>query len=201
MPKISSYTTTPPSLTDKLIGTDTNDSSATKNFTVEDVLALSVSSNAFKLSLNGSTEDIQTGIDYTTPVVVSFGAAQVNDDVDLTASNEIVFKTTGDYLVELNLSGGVLYPSGTASTGAIYYAVFVNGVQINYTQVNRVLTVDAQTATDLDTFSNTFIYEASANDSMEVKIICPSTYGLSPFGTGIGFNYGPSAHIRVSKAN
>ena len=37
MPKISSYTTTAPALTDKLIGTDTNDNSATKNFTVESI--------------------------------------------------------------------------------------------------------------------------------------------------------------------
>ena len=201
MPKISSYTTTAPALTDKLIGTDTNDSSATKNFTISDILLLNPSSNAFTLSLDAATYDVQNGLGYNTLLDVSFGAAQTNTDVSLSASNEIIFNTAGDYLVELNLSGGILTPSGATETGAIYYGVFVGGVQINYTQVNRVIYTAGTSVSDLDTLNNTFLYQASASDVMQIKAECPTNFGLSSFGSGITLNSGPSAQIRISKAN
>ena len=201
MPKISSYTTTAPALTDKLIGTDTNDGSATKNFTISDILLLNPSSNAFTLSLDAATYDVQNGLGYNTLLGVSFGAAQTNTDVSLSASNEIIFNTAGDYLVELNLSGGILAPSGGTETGAIYYGVFVGGVQINYTQVNRVIYTAATSVSDFDTLNNTFLYQASASDVMQIKAECPTNFGLNSFGAGITLDRGPSAQIRISKAN
>jgi len=187
-----------PILTDKLFGSKAGTNRA-NNFTVGSILALIP--NPFSLSLNATTEVVQNCIDYTTPVGISFGALQSNTDVSISALGAIVFHTTGQYFVELNLTGGMLSPSGTFSTGAIYYAVFINGVQINYTQVNRIVSHTGQTSSDMDTFSNTFLYEATASEVMEVKMVGPSTFGLSSFGTGIAFNFGQAAQIRLSKSN
>ena len=55
MPKISTYATTTPALTDKLIGTDANDNSATKNFTVGDVIGLVVGPIGFTQDLTAAS--------------------------------------------------------------------------------------------------------------------------------------------------
>jgi hypothetical protein len=95
MPKISSYTTTAPSLTDKLIGTDTTDNSATKNFSVSSVLELS-NSNSFNLVLESNTgNDDQTASAINTATTILLGDAKSGTGVALNSAGDITFSTTG----------------------------------------------------------------------------------------------------------
>ena len=93
MPKISSYSTTAPALTDKLIGTDANDNSATKNFTVGDVLGLSQG-----LVLDSFNAVAQPILSANTPQQVVFGSAVSNDSVSLAADGSITFLKAGRYI-------------------------------------------------------------------------------------------------------
>ena len=123
MPKISSYTTTAPALTDKLIGTDTNDSSATKNFTVSDVLNLG-NPNDFNLVLESSApqaDSPQTATAINTATKILLGDAVSGTGVSLAVDGDLTFSTEGKYYVQLLVNSGSVSASSAASVYSIYF--------------------------------------------------------------------------------
>ena len=77
--KISLYSNdSSPSLADKLIGTDVNDSSNTKNFLLSDVAALINESTQFAPVLNAASTIAQVPSGVGVATQVTFGGAQSN---------------------------------------------------------------------------------------------------------------------------
>ncbi len=193
MPKISSYSTTAPALTDKLIGTDANDNSATKNFTVGDVLGLSQG-----LVLNSFNAVAQPVSDVNTPQQVVFGSAVSNDSVSLAADGSITFLKAGRYVVETRFNGGQINSSSQNVTFNIFYASKLNGAQIGNT-IQDSVKVTTGTYSYFDTTMNTFVLSVDSNDVLTFEFKA----GWAGSGLGVsttaGFSDIPSSVIRINK--
>lgn len=193
MPKISSYSTTAPALTDKLIGTDANDNSATKNFTVGDVLGLSQG-----LVLNSFNTVAQPIASVSTSQQVVFGSAVANDSVSLAANGSITFLKAGRYIVETRFNGGQISSSSVNATFNIFYASKLNGTQIGNTIEDSVI-VNTGTSNFFDTTMNTFVLSVNSNDVLTFEF----KSGVTGSGLGVstisGFSDIPSSVIRINK--
>ena len=193
MPKISTYATSIPTLNDKLIGTEANDNSATKNFTVGDVLGLSQG-----LVLDSFNTVAQPIADANISQQVIFGSAVANDSVSLAADGSITFLKAGRYIVETRFNGGQISSSGYSAYFNIFYASKLNGTQIGNTIEDSVKT-DTNVSNFYDTTMNTFVLSVNSNDvlTFEYKTGGPgSGLGVS---TTTGFNDIPSSVIRINK--
>jgi hypothetical protein len=193
MPKISSYTTTAPSLTDKLIGTDTTDNSATKNFTIGDVLGLSLG-----LVLDSFNSADQPITSTSTPQQVVFGSAVSNDSVSLAADGSITFLKAGRYIVETRFNGGQISSAALNLNYNIFYSSKLNGTQIGNT-IEDSVRVTVGTVKFFDTTMNTFVLSVDLNDVL--TFVFRSGYIGSGLGvsTTTGFNDIPSSVIRINK--
>jgi hypothetical protein len=193
MPKISSYSTTAPALTDKLIGTDANDNSATKNFTVGDVLGLSQG-----LVLNSFNTVAQPIASVSTSQQVVFGSAVANDSVSLAANGSITFLKAGRYIVETRFNGGQISSSGVNATFNIFYASKLNGAQIGNT-IEDSVRITTGTSNFFDTTMNTFVLSVNSNDVLTFEF----KSGLAGSGLGVsttsGFSDIPSSVIKINK--
>ena len=193
MPKISSYSTTAPALTDKLIGTDANDNSATKNFTVGDVLGLSQG-----LVLDSFNTVAQPIADATIPQQVVFGSAVSNDSVSLAADGSITFLKAGRYIVETRFNGGQISASGFNATFNIFYASKLNGTQIGNT-IEDSVRVTTGTSDFYDTTMNTFVLSVNSNDVLTFEFKSGVLGGGLGVSTTSGFSDIPSSVIRINK--
>ena len=193
MPKISSYSTTAPALTDKLIGTDANDNSATKNFTVGDVLSLSQG-----LVLDSFNSVSQLIANTSTSQQVIFGSAVANDSVSLAADGSITFLKAGRYIVETRFNGGQIGAAGVTANFNIFYASKLNGAQIGNT-IEDSVRITAGTSNFFDTTMNTFVLSVNSNDVLTFEF----KSGLAGSGLGVsiasGFSDIPSSVIRINK--
>ena len=192
MPKISSYSTTAPALTDKLIGTDANDNSATKNFTVGDVLGLSQG-----LVLDSFNTVAQPIADATIPQQVVFGSAVSNDSVSLASDGSITFLKAGRYIIESRFNGGRI-TSGSAATFNVFYASKLNGTQIGNT-IEDSIYVTSNVGGFFNTTINTFVLSVDSNDVLTFEFKSQLTsVGLGVLLTS-GFSDIPSSVIRINK--
>ena len=192
MPKISSYSTTAPALTDKLIGTDANDNSATKNFTVGDVLGLSQG-----LVLDSFNTVAQPIADTSTPQQVIFGSAVSNDSVSLAADGSITFLKAGRYIIESRFNGGRI-TSGSGAIFNVFYASKLNGTQIGNT-IEDSIYVTSNVSGFFDTTMNTFVLSVDSNDVLTFEF--KSAFGSAGLGVSStsGFSDIPSSVIRINK--
>ena len=192
MPKISSYSTTAPALTDKLIGTDANDNSATKNFTVGDVLGLSQG-----LVLDSFNAVAQPILSAFTPQQVVFGSAVSNDSVSLAADGSITFLKAGRYIIESRFNGGRI-TSGSAATFNVFYASKLNGTQIGNTIEDSIYVI-SNVGGFFNTTINTFVLSVDSNDVLTFEFKSQLTsVGLGVLPTS-GFSDIPSSVIRINK--
>jgi len=193
MPKISTYATTTPALTDKLIGTDANDNSATKNFTVGDVLGLSQG-----LVLDSFNTVAQPILSATTPQQVVFGSAVANDSVSLAADGSITFLKAGRYIVETRFNGGQISSAISNYTFNIFYASKLNGTQIGNT-IEDSVKVTSGISDFYDTTMNTFVLSVNSNDVLTFEFKSGHPGGGLGVSTTTGFNDIPSSVIRINK--
>ena len=141
--KISLYSNdSTPSLADKLIGTDVNDSNNTKNFLLSDVAALINSATLFSLELSASSTVDQTPSGLDVPLQVSFGPAQnsSSDPVMVDASGTVTFNETGLYLV--NGYGNLERRGSSGGTTVTLFRFLLNGVQSSSTKGFELATTD-----------------------------------------------------------
>jgi len=168
MPKISSYTTTAPSLTDKLIGTDTTDNSATKNFTVSSVLELG-NPNSFNLVLESDTEsDSQLASAINTATTILLGDAKSGTGVALDSAGDITFSTEGKYYVQLLVSSGSVNDSPNNIVSSIYFNSFKNGTEYGDAIEDSLALVLGQVSTT-EGLSINIILNAAINDVLNFK--------------------------------
>ena len=168
MPKISSYTTTAPSLTDKLIGTDTTDNSATKNFTVSSVLELG-NPNSFNLVLESNTGNAnQTASAINTATTILLGGAKSGTGVALDSAGDITFSTEGKYYVQLLVSSGSASNSPTNTVSSIYFNSFKNGTEYGDAIEDSLALLNGQVSTT-EGLSINIILNAAINDVLNFK--------------------------------
>ena len=192
MPKISTYATTTPALTDKLIGTDANDNSATKNFTVGDVLGLSQG-----LVLDSFNTVAQPILSANTPQQVVFGSAVSNDSVSLASDGSITFLKAGRYIIESRFNGGRII-SGSGANFNLFYASKLNGTQIGNT-IEDSIYVTSNVSSFFDTTINTFVLSVDSNDVLTFEFKSEITSAGLGVSTTTGFNDIPSSVIRINK--
>ena len=193
MPKISSYSTTTPALADKLIGTDANDNSATKNFTVGDVLGLS--QGLVLDSFNSASQPIAST---STPQQVVFGSAVANDSVSLAADGSITFLKAGRYIIESRFNGGRITSGSSNTTFNMFYASKLNGTQIGNTIEDSVY-VSSGVGGFFDTTINTFVLSVNSNDVLTFEFKTSLVLAGLGVSTTAGFNDIPSSVIRINK--
>ena len=114
-------------LADKLIGTDAEDSSKTKNYTVGSILNL-VSASATSVLYAFSTVNQAPSV-LDTPLQVTFGAAQntATDPVMLDALGNITFNQTGMYL--FNGFGNIERQGSSGGVSVLLFRALIDGVQ------------------------------------------------------------------------
>lgn len=114
-------------LADKLIGTDAEDSSRTKNYTIGSILNL-VSPSATSVLYAFSTVNQAPSV-LDTPLQVTFGAAQntATDPVMLDALGNITFNQTGMYL--FNGFGNIERQGSSGGVSVLLFRALINGVQ------------------------------------------------------------------------
>ena len=114
-------------LADKLIGTDAEDSSKTKNYTVGSILSLA-SPSATTVLYAFSTVDQAPSV-LNTPLQVTFGAAQntATDPVMLDALGNITFNQTGMYL--FNGFGNIERQGSSGGVSVLLFRALIDGVQ------------------------------------------------------------------------
>ena len=170
MPKISSYTTTAPALTDKLIGTDANDNSATKNFTVGDVLSLR-NPNDFNLVLESSSpiaDSPQTATAINTPTKILLGDAVSGTGVSLAINGDLTFSTEGKYYVQLLVNSGSVSASSVASVYSIYFNSYKNDTVYGSAIQDSLYLINNQTSTT-EGLSINIIFDAAVADVLSFK--------------------------------
>ena len=114
-------------LADKLIGTDAEDSSITKNYTVGSILNL-VSASATSVLYAFSTVNQAPSV-LDTPLQVTFGAAQntATDPVMLDALGNITFNQTGMYL--FNGFSNIERQGSSGGVSVLLFRALIDGVQ------------------------------------------------------------------------
>jgi len=135
MAKISSYSTdNTPSLSDKLIGTDTGDSNNTKNYTLSQVLTLINQNTQYTNVLTGTSTVTQAPSSLGTALQVTFGAAQGTSSsaVMIDVNGLITFNQVGTYLV--NGFGNIERQGSSGGVAIILFRALLNGVQVTSTK-------------------------------------------------------------------
>jgi len=150
--KIAQYgTDSTPSLSSKLIGTDTSDSNATKNFEISAILALLNENTQFTPVLSASSTINQTPSGLDVPLQVSFGPAQGSsgDAVMIDAAGTITFNEAGLYLV--NGYGNVERRGSSGGSTVTLFRFLVNGSQSSSTKGFELTTTDVMIPYELTT--------------------------------------------------
>ena len=193
MPKISTYATSIPALNDKLIGTDANDSSATKNFTVGDVASLLITTEV--LDSSSTINQVFEGSLKT----ILFGSATSNDEVSLAANGEITFLKAGTYLIESSFNVGQITASGVSTLSNVNYGSFLNGTQFNGTKMYK-WNIANNDVLFYNTKTDSFILKVVANDVLKFAFLSNNLQaGLGASSAGAGLTAVPSSNIKIFK--
>ena len=200
MAKISSYSTdNTPSLSDKLIGTDTSDSNNTKNYTLGQVGALINENTQYVKVLTGISTITQAPSSLGVALQVSFGAAQgiSTDAVMINSSGTITFNQLGTYL--LNGFGNIERQGSSAGVAIVLFRFLVGGVQSGSVK-----------GVHLDTTGVSLPYEltmpiniTTVGTTVEFQIMRDASGvdfgGLYPHTNTSGWSAVPSAEVNIWK--
>ena len=194
MSKISTYPIDGSvNLTDKLIGTDIEDSSKTKNYTISSILALKQIGLTNVLAAVDTTNQEPSGLD--SPLQVTFGVAQgtASDAVMLDALGNITFNQGGLYLFN-----GYANFERQGSSGGVTVTLFralLNGVQSG-----PVKGVELSGTGIMFPYELTLPIQVSAGDVLTWEIIRDSS-GIDAGGLYIHTNSGPWSNVPSADVN
>ncbi len=198
MPKISSYSTTSPALTDKLIGTDANDNSATKNFTVGDVIGLVASPLSFTQDLTAASFGNQQPSAQNTLKQISFGGlGAVGTNTSLSGSGDLTFNTAGAYYINYAVNKGIVTATNTEGMLQVSFGVFKNETQIMHTIRDTQYYPANEGIGGGESINMSFMFEASALDVLKFKMITNSTSMGLVSKAQLNLDNVPSANITV----
>ena len=180
-------------LTDKLIGTDVEDSSKTKNYTISSILALKQIGLTNVLAAVDTTNQEPSGLD--SALQVKFGAAQktATDPVMLDALGNITFNQGGLYLFN-----GYANFERQGSSGGVTVTLFralLNGVQSGPTKG-----VELSGTGIMFPYELTLPIQVSAGDVLTWEIMRDSS-GVNGGGLYIHTNSGPWSNVPSADVN
>ena len=180
-------------LTDKLIGTDVEDSSKTKNYTISSILALKQIGLTNVLAAVDTTNQEPSGLDSV--LQVKFGAAQktATDPVMLDALGNITFNQGGLYLFN-----GYANFERQGSSGGVTVTLFralLNGVQSGPTKG-----VELSGTGIMFPYELTLPIQVSAGDVLTWEIMRDSS-GVNGGGLYIHTNSGPWSNVPSADVN
>lgn len=144
--KISLYATdSTPSLSDKLIGTESTSNDETKNYLLSDIAALFAGAAEFTSVLVAPSYVAQAPSSLDTALQVTFGSAQgtVSDPVMLDSAGTITFNETGLYLI--NGYGSVERQGASGGVATFLFRFLVDGVQAGSVKAFHIDTTDVST--------------------------------------------------------
>ena len=106
MGKISTYSfDNVVTVNDFLVGTDVDDSNATKSYLIGDIISLVPNITAqYVFQIKGTSYDVQSPLTTDTALQVEFGADNQSVNVEILSSGSISFVTAGNYLVNTFIS-------------------------------------------------------------------------------------------------
>lgn len=180
-------------LTDKLIGTDVEDASKTKNYTISSILALKQIALTNVLTAVDTTNQEPSGLD--SPLQVTFGAAQgtATDPVMLDALGNITFNEGGLYLFN-----GYANFERQGSSGGVSVTLFralINGVQSGPTKG-----VELSGTGIMFPYELTLPIQVTAGDVLTWEILRDSS-GVDAGGLYIHTNSGPWSNVPSADVN
>ena len=180
-------------LTDKLIGTDVEDSSKTKNYTISSILALKQIGLTNVLAAVDTTNQEPSGLN--SALQVKFGAAQktATDPVMLDALGNITFNQGGLYLFN-----GYANFERQGSSGGVTVTLFralLNGVQSGPTKG-----VELSGTGIMFPYELTLPIQVSAGDVLTWEIMRDSS-GVDAGGLYIHTNSGPWSNVPSADVN
>lgn len=180
-------------LTDKLIGTDVEDSSKTKNYTISSILALKQIGLTNVLAAVDTTNQEPSGLN--SALQVKFGAAQktATDPVMLDALGNITFNQGGLYLFN-----GYANFERQGSSGGVTVTLFralLNGVQSGPTKG-----VELSGTGIMFPYELTLPIQVSAGDVLTWEIMRDSS-GVNGGGLYIHTNSGPWSNVPSADVN
>ena len=180
-------------LTDKLIGTDVEDASKTKNYTISSILALKQIALTNVLAAVDTTNQEPSGLD--SPLQVTFGAAQgtATDPVMLDALGNITFNEGGLYLFN-----GYANFERQGSSGGVAVTLFralINGVQSGPTKG-----VELSGTGIMFPYELTLPIQVNAGDVLTWEILRDSS-GVDAGGLYIHTNSGPWSNVPSADVN
>lgn len=199
MAKISTYVSdSSVNLSDKLIGTDVDNSNQTKNFTIGSIVSLANANLTATQVLNGSSTIAQAPSALDTALIVSFGAAQgtTQDDVMLEAGGKVIFNKAGLYMV--NGFGSVERQGSSGGVAILLFRARLNGTQVTTTKGFHLDTTNVSIPYEV-----TIPFQANVGDVFWFEIMRDSSGtnqgGVYPHTNLGGWSNTPSTQIQIWK--
>ena len=173
MGKISTYSfDNVVTVNDFLVGTDVDDSNATKSYLIGDIISLVPNITAqYVFQIKGTSYDIQSPSG-NTALQVEFGADNQSVNVEILSSGNISFVTAGNYLVNTFIS--VSKETNPGSYSVFAFRALINGVQVGDPKVFKIIEAGLLTPYELtvpivaaqgDILTYEIMRDSSGNDS------------------------------------
>ncbi len=196
--KISQYNIdSSPSVSDKLIGTETSSNNETKNYTLGSIAALFADTFEFTSVLAAQSTVTQAPSALNTAQQVTFGAAQGSsgDAVMISSGGLITFNQTGLYLI--NGYGSVERQGSSGGTAILLFRFLVNGTQSGAVKAFHLDTPNLSSPYEITFPIN--ITTAGTTASFEIMRDSSGTNagGLYPHTNLGGWSNVPSAEVNI----
>ncbi len=196
--KISQYNIdSSPSVSDKLIGTETSSNNETKNYTLGSIAALFADTFEFTSVLAAQSTVTQAPSALNTAQQVTFGAAQGSsgDAVMISSGGLITFNQTGLYLI--NGYGSVERQGSSGGTAIFLFRFLVNGTQAGSVKAFHLDTPNLSSPYEITFPIN--ITTAGTTASFEIMRDSSGTNagGLYPHTNLGGWSNTPSAEVNI----
>ena len=196
--KISQYNLdNSPTVSDKLIGTESSSSNETKNYTLGAIASLFASTFEFTPVLVAQSTVTQAPSALNTAQQVTFGAAQGSsgDAVMISSGGLITFNQTGLYLI--NGYGSVERQGSSGGTAIFLFRFLVNGTQAGSVKAFHLDTPNLSSPYEITFPIN--ITTAGTTASFEIMRDSSGTNagGLYPHTNLGGWSNTPSAEVNI----
>ena len=196
--KISQYNLdNSPTVSDKLIGTESSSSNETKNYTLGAIASLFASTFEFTPVLAAQSTVTQAPSALNTAQQVTFGAAQGSsgDAVMISSGGLITFNETGLYLI--NGYGSVERQGSSGGTAIFLFRFLVNGTQAGAVKAFHLDTPNLSSPYEITFPIN--ITTAGTTASFEIMRDSSGTNagGLYPHTNLGGWSNTPSAEVNI----
>lgn len=158
MAKISSYTVVSnPTLSDILIGSDSNDNNATKNFNVSGLFSVFETNYRAYGSFSDNTDQVALGVNVATPLL--YNSTDFSSGVNIVSVDKIVVDNSGKYNIQF--SAQLHDTSGGSSTIDIWLAK--NGSPVANTNTKIVMQANSYHVAAWN-----FFVDAASGDSFQI---------------------------------